>query len=136
MPIDAVPILGTFQRGHFIADSASVTSLQTPPMIQDPTISAHANMLRGTRFYVDPQEIINAIYNGNAIIGTDGSILDEQGTYAFTILIHTNQLEPMIALLSSRWMSSIAEHIDLDSHCPEAAALYAAHVFLVQFLQQ
>jgi hypothetical protein len=73
-------------------------TLQPPPTIQDATTTAHDNMLRGTRFYIDPQEIIIVIYNGNAIIGTDGSVLNEQGTYAFTILIHTSQVEPTVAL--------------------------------------
>jgi hypothetical protein len=63
-------------------------------------------------------------------IGTDGSVKDAQGTYAFVFLIHLDQQEPTIALKSGGWMNLIVEHLDLDSHRQEAAAPYASMVFM------
>jgi len=73
-------------------------------------------MLRGTKLHVHPQALATALWNGDAIIGTDGSVLDEKGSYAFVIMINLTQAEPTLALQSGGWMSPTAEFIDLDSH--------------------
>jgi len=105
-------------------------------MLPDPETTRIESMLRGTRFHVPPQVLANALWNGDAIIGTDGSVRDEHGSYAFVILINLHQDEPTLAVRSGGWMSPTAEFIDLASHRPEAAALYAAHMFLQRFLRK
>jgi len=136
IPKDAVPISGHFEQGYFIADSAIIAQTTQPPMLTDPETTRIESMLRGTRFHVPTQVLANALWNGDAIIGTDGSVLDEQGSYAFIILINLHQVEPTLAVRSGGWMSPTAEFIDLDSHRPEAAALYAAQMFLQCFLRK
>ena len=70
------------------------------------------------------------------LIGTDGSVLEDGGTYAFVIYTNLEDEEPTVAAKSGGWMTPLAEFLELDSHRPEAAALYAAMHFLQGFLRR
>jgi len=54
--------------------------------------------------------------------------------YAFIIIILVNDDEPILACRLGGHMPMLAEYLDMDSHHPEAAALFAAHTFLGSFL--
>jgi len=85
------------------------------------------------------RDIADSIWQGDAIIGTDGSAANNHGTYAFTVLIHLNQDKPTVAVRCGGNLPELAEFIDMDSHRPEAAALYAGlcwiHHLLSCFVQ-
>ena len=60
--------------------------------------------------------------------------LNDSGTYAFVILINLKSDEPTIAVCCGGNMPDPAEFIDMDSHHPESAALYAALCFVQELL--
>ena len=134
-PHDAVPVSGQLQHGHFIPD----TSDRTPNIIDPPhndELPWLCWMLHNFAYTVPLQEIADAIWKGDAYIGTDGSTANDHGTYAFVILFHLHQAEPTIAVKCSGNMPDIAKFLDMDSHQPESAALFAALCFTCKLLHQ
>jgi hypothetical protein len=65
-----------------------------------------------------------------AMLKTDDS------TFGFAILIHLNAEEPTLAASHGGIMPPIAEFLEMDSHHPEAGALFAAVTFLESFLSR
>ena len=92
-------------------------------------------MLDKFKHTVPLQEIADAIWKGDAYIGTDGSAANDHGTYAFVILIHLQQTEPIIAVKCGGNMPDLAKFLDMDSHHPESAALFAALCSIQMLLQ-
>lgn len=86
--------------------------------------------------FVTEQTLATTIWNGDVHIGTDGSVANDDGTYGFAILIHLNAEEPTLAASLGRIMPPIAEFLEMDSHRPEAGALFAAVTFLESFLSR
>jgi hypothetical protein len=76
------------------------------------------------------QQVAEAIWSGNAIIGMDGSAANEHGTYSFVILTDVDNEDPTIAVKCGGNLPNLAEYIDMDSHRPEAAALFSALCFV------
>ena len=91
-------------------------------------------MLHNFEHSVPLQEIADAIWKGDAYVGTDGSAANDSGMYAFVILINLKSDEPTIAVCCGSNMPDPAEFIDMDSHHPESAALYAALCFVQELL--
>ena len=91
-------------------------------------------MLHNFAYTVPLQAIADAIWKGDAYIGNNGSTVNDHGTYTFVILIHLQQAEPTIAVKCSGNMPDLAEFIDMDSHQPESAALFAALCFVHKLL--
>jgi hypothetical protein len=87
-------------------------------------------MFHGRHRYVPYRRIAVAIWLGQAIVGTDGSASNDNSTYAFVILIDTEEESPTIAFCCGGNLPVLAEYLDMDSHRPEAAALYAALCFI------
>ena len=87
-------------------------------------------MLHKFEYTVPLQEVADAIWKGNAYIGTNGSAMNDQGTYAFAIFIHLQQTEPTIAVKCGGNMPDLTEFLDMDSHHPESAALFPALCFV------
>ena len=71
-----------------------------------------------------------AIWHGDALLGTNGSVLDKQGMYGVALLIQLDNYEPMLATAFGGHMPNIAEYLEMDFHYPKAAALYSALIFL------
>jgi hypothetical protein len=55
-------------------------------------------MLRGYQHTVPLSEVADAIWHGNAIVSSDGSALNDHGTYSFVILIDTHNDSPQMAI--------------------------------------
>ena len=55
-------------------------------------------MIYGAELILPIKEIMTAQWNGDAIIGTDGSVRDENGTYGVVILINLYLPEPTVAV--------------------------------------
>ena len=132
-PWDAAPISGQFQNGYFVPDNSVRTAKIVDPPSDD---SFHwlRRMLHNFEHSVPLQEIADAIRKGDAYVGTDGSAANDSGTYAFVILINLKSDEPTIAVRCGGNMPDPAEFIDMDSHRPESAALYAALCFVQELL--
>ena len=134
-PCDAVPASGQLQNGYFIPNnSKQTTDIIEPPL--DDELPWLRWMLHKFEYTVPLQEVADAIWKGDAYIGTNGSAANDQGTYAFAILIHLQQTEPTIAVKCGGNMPDLTEFLDMDSHHPESAALFAALCFVWQLLQQ
>jgi hypothetical protein len=76
------------------------------------------------------REIAEAIWRGDAIVGTNGSAANEHGTYSFVILTEVDQPSPTVAVKCGGNLPNLAEYIDMDSHRPEGATLFAALCFV------
>jgi len=93
-----------------------------------------SQMLDYVQYRVPKEELAAALWAGATIIGTDGSVKNGHGRYAFVILILPPDDEPILACRLGRHMPALAEYMEMDSHRQEAAALFAAHTFLGSFL--
>jgi len=109
--------------------------VMAPPTTQTaPHHNPLSKMLDYVQYRVPKEDLAMALWAGDTIIGTDGSIKNGHGTYAFVIIILVNDDEPILACRLGGHMPMLAEYLDMDSHRPEAAALFAAHTFLGSFL--
>jgi hypothetical protein len=76
-------------------------------------------------------DVAQAIWTGNAIIGTTGSVLNNNATYGISILIYQEAGEqPILVATTGGKLPHLAKFIDMDSHRPEAAALFTAMVMV------
>jgi hypothetical protein len=71
-------------------------------------------------------EIAKSIWQGNAIVGTDGSTANDHGTYSFVILTNTANKSPTLSVKCGGNLPNLAEYIDMDSHHPKGVALFSA----------
>jgi hypothetical protein len=55
-------------------------------------------MLHSYQHTVPLSEVADAIWHGNAIVGSDGSAANDHGTYSFVILISTHTDSPQMAI--------------------------------------
>jgi hypothetical protein len=76
------------------------------------------------------QETAESIWQGNAIVGTNGSAANDHGTYSFIILTDTANLSPMVSIKCGSNLINLAEYINMDSHQPKGAALFSALCFV------
>jgi hypothetical protein len=74
--------------------------------------------------------VAESIWQGDAIVGTDGSASNDQGTYSFVILTNIANESPTVSVKCGGNLPNLAEYIDMDSHRPEAAALFSALCFV------
>jgi hypothetical protein len=91
-------------------------------------------MLRGYQRTTPLQEIAESIWQGNAIVGTDGSAANDHGTYSFVILTNIANESPMLSVKCRGNLPNLAEYIDMDSHHPEGAAHFSALWFVCLLL--
>jgi hypothetical protein len=93
-------------------------------------------MLQGYRQTAPLEDVAHAIWCGNAIVGTDSSAANDHGTYSFVILIDTNTDSPTVTVRCSGNLPTLAKYMNMDSHRPEGAALYASFCFVCCLLLQ
>jgi hypothetical protein len=83
-PYGCVPVSGTFQSGHFLINSymkwtkapAISSTIYTPDLQQ-----MHHEILTS----VPLATIAAALWEGQAILGTDGSVIEQKATYSWII---------------------------------------------------
>jgi hypothetical protein len=128
------PISGHFEQGFFIADSNEASNYTAPP----PKVDKHKTMERRMFWsHHIHNDIAQAIWTGKAIIGTDGSVLNNNATYGVSILIQQeNKEQPKIAISVRGKLPHLVKFTDMDSHQPEAAALFAALVLVCRLLTE
>jgi hypothetical protein len=61
-------------------------------------------------------QLTQAIWDGNVLIGTDGSVLNNKATYATVIIIDLDNENPTFAASTGGKLPSFAKFIDMDSH--------------------
>ncbi len=127
-PIDAVPVSDKFENGFFIPDSLDHTAdvVNPPP---DDELAWEWCLLQGYQCSLPLADIANAIWRGDAIISSDSSAANDNGTYGFLILTNNIDGPPIIALKCGGNLPALADYIDMDSHCPEGAGLCASLLF-------
>jgi hypothetical protein len=127
-PIDIAPISGKFEQGFFIPDNLDGTAdVVNPPPNNEPTWERQ--MLHGYRF-LPLRDIADAIWQGDAIVGSDGSAANDNGIYGFSILTNILDGPPTVALKCGGNLPTLTDYIDMDLHCPKGAGLYAALCFV------
>jgi hypothetical protein len=88
-------------------------------------------MLHGYQRFLPLRDIADAIWRGDAIVGSNGSAANVNGTYGFLILMNKYlDGSPTVALKCGGNLPTLADYIDMDSHCPKGAGLYAALCFV------
>ena len=86
-PIGCIPISGHFQVGTFITNG--YVKITVPPALQCTTLSDQYLMHHGTQCNTPLPIVAQAIWDGQAILATDGSVKNEIMTYAW-IISNTN----------------------------------------------
>ena len=122
-PRDSVPITGCFESGHFVPDSRQQPTFTPPQTLPDDTAAKMIWTIQGTEFHLPIDEVVYALWSGDAIICTDGSVSNDNGTYGLVILTHLNLPEPTIAIRLGGHIPPLPEFLDMDLHQLEAAAL-------------
>jgi hypothetical protein len=133
------PISGHFEQGFFIANSNEASNYAAPPPEVDKHKTMEQQMFRFHHIHNDfiPNDIAQAIWTGKAIIGTNRSVLNDNATYGISILIQQEDKEqPKIAISIGGKLPHLAKFTDMDSHQPEAAALFAALVLVCRLLTE
>jgi hypothetical protein len=126
-PRHSVPISGTLQAGYFIADGYS-TIIQ-PPETQH---SAHPTINRAVQYSSPLPTIAQSIWDGMAIMGSDGSVKNGVATYAW--VLSTTDLFIEADVKGGGFLPPTAPYAEHQSKRPEAAALYAALTWIKYIL--
>jgi hypothetical protein len=74
--------------------------------------------------------VAESIWQGDAIVGTYGSAANDHGTYSFVILTNIASEPPTVSVKCRGNLPNLAEYINMDSHHPEAAALFSTLCFV------
>jgi hypothetical protein len=78
--------------------------------------------------------VAESIWQGDAIVGTYGSAANDHGTYSFVILTNIASEPPTVSVKCRGNLPNLAEYINMDSHHPEAAALFSTLCFVCLLL--
>jgi hypothetical protein len=128
-PINAVPVSGKFIGGYFHPDTPEGTANVVPPPVHDEP-PWEDRMFRGYQRTTSLRTVAESIWLGDAIVGTDESAANDHGTYSFVILTNIVSESPTESVKCRGNLPNLAEYIDMDSHRPEAAALFSALCFV------
>jgi hypothetical protein len=128
-PIDAIPVLGKFIGGYFHPDTPEGTADVVPPPVHDEP-PWEDRRFRGYQQTMSLQMVAESIWQGDAIVGTNGSAANDHGTYSFVILTNIASEPPTVSVKCGGNLPNLTEYIDMDSHRPEAAALFYALCFV------
>ena len=131
-PMGCVPVSGLFQAGTFVINGfAPMTS---PPSTPDNYIHDQSIMHHGTHQATTSMMIAQAIWDGQAILATDGSVQNDTTTYAW-IISTTNDMISQDITGGGLLPPSMPLNLHASKH-PEAAALYAALTWIAILLAQ
>jgi hypothetical protein len=93
------------------------------------------NTNRGVQQNELPETIARAIWEGKAIMGTDGSVQDPVATYSFVISISRTYVKTSVKG-GGGFLPPTAQYLDPYSKHPEAAALLAGLTWIQELLLQ
>ena len=121
-PIGCIPVTGNFQAGQFIIDGS--LSFTHSPISMNPATNDRQLMLRGTQHTTPLHIATQSLWDGQAILATDGSVKDDIATYAWVLSMTNDTIGPDIK--GGGLLPPSAPYANYASKRPEAAALYAA----------
>jgi hypothetical protein len=97
------PISGHLEQNYFVADSHASCAYVAPPPECDLYREMEDQILSFFHLFDDftAKDVAQAIWTGNAIIGTDGSVLNNNATYGISILIYQETgKQPILAAMT------------------------------------
>lgn len=127
-----VPVSGSFQAGTFVIHGYA--SINSPILTTANSVHDQSIMHRGTHHTASPMMIAQAIWDGQAILATDGSVRHDSATYAWIISTTNDTISQDVA--SGGLLPPSAPLTHHASKRPEAAALYAALTWINELLTQ
>jgi hypothetical protein len=130
-PLGCVPVSGYFQSGYFIISGYSTF---TRPLDAIPEqLSEMRLMNRGVRTTLPMNVIAQAIWDGQAIMGTDGSVKAEIATYSWVLSLTSTNVTTDVQ--GGGFLPPTAQYLQPYSKRPEAAALFAGLSWITDLLQ-
>jgi hypothetical protein len=131
-PRGCLPISGTLQAGFFVTSGyATITSPTPHPSAQ---LNEMQIMHRGVQTTTPCPVIAQSIWDGLAIMGTDGSVKEDTATYSWIISTTQDEIHPDVK--GGGLLPPPAMYTDHYSKRPEAAALFAGLSWIYDLLQQ
>jgi hypothetical protein len=109
-------------------------SCHFPRAIRPAHIREMKIMNRNVLHNVQLEEVANAIWEGKAIMGTDGSVRDPTATYSFVISISRTDVKTNVK--GGGYLPPTAKYLDPYSKRPEAAALLAGLTWIQKLLRK
>ena len=131
-PIGCVPISSNFQAGTFITNGyVHITMPLTMPCT---TLTNKHLMHHGIHCQTPLPLTAHAIWNGQAILATDGSVKDRRATYAWILSTTHDNVE--LDITSGDLIHLSAPYARHTLKRPDAAALYAALTWIMDLLHK
>ena len=129
-PLGCVPVSGQFQAGTFIINGYVTTTQQLPST--SATIPDQQLMHHGTHHNTPLPVTAQAIWDGQVILATNGSVKNAVTTYAWILSTTNDHIEQDIT--GGGLLPPSAPYAKHASKCPEAAALYATLQWIATLL--
>jgi hypothetical protein len=102
------------------------------------TVLAHVSEMKNTNQNVERnitlETIEKAIWEGKAIMGTDGLVRDPTATYSFVISISRTDVQTNVR--GGGFLPPTAQYLDPYSKCPKAASLLAGLTWIQTLLRK
>ena len=128
----AVLVSGDFQSGLFVISGFAP---MTPPLPTTPEQLIEMSLMnRGTQTTTPEAIVAQAIWDGQAIMGTDGSVKDEVATYSWIISTTTDEIGADVK--GGGFLPPTAQYMTPYSKRPEAAALLAGLSWIHDLLRR
>jgi len=129
-PLGSVPISTSFQAGNLIIRGFHKAT--APPIASTESEMEMMNMNRGALSRVPLDEVAMAFWDGNAIMGTNGSVRGDVATYSWVVSLQQEAIH--VDVKGGGFLPATAQYLDLYSKCTEAAALFAGLTWLYTLL--
>ena len=122
-----------FQSGSFIINGYVkwIAAPVTPPALYNPDLQT---IHRGTQTSVPLAQIAEALWNGQAVLGTDGSVIGQKATYSW--ILSTTSDVIVADARGGGFLPPPARYTEYSSKRPEGAAIYAGLHWISQLLRQ
>lgn len=120
-PYGCLPVSGEFQSGKFVISGYSNWSSN---LIQPSTTRKALHILNhGVKSNLPLATVAQATWDGDSIMGTDGSVKEDAATYSWVISISMTDIHTGVC--GGGFLPLPAKYMDHYSKRPEAAAIYA-----------
>jgi hypothetical protein len=120
-PYGCLPVSGEFQSGKFVISGYSHWS-STPTQPSTTRQMLHV-LNRGVKSNLPLATVAQAIWDGNAIMGTDGSVKENAATYSWVLSISMTNIHTDVC--GGGYLPPPAKYTNHYSKRPKAAAIYA-----------
>jgi hypothetical protein len=120
-PLGCVPITIDHQSGYLI--TLGYATITTPTIAPPEHIIEMRLLNRGVTSNTPEAIVAQAIWDGHAIMGTDGSVKDDIATYSWVISTTNDTIGADVK--GGGFLPPTAQYMDHYSKRPEAAALFA-----------